>query len=105
VGTSGSGVADAVPLSVVPVAEVLQVPAPPLAHVVPELEVITEPPGAHVTVDGIGWGVTPVTIRHLPPGSKRVRVTWDGHASTERLTTLAADRQTTSVHIALDEEQ
>ena len=38
--------------------------------------VMSTPTGARVTVDGIGWGETPVTIRHLPPGQKVVRLTF-----------------------------
>jgi transcriptional regulator with XRE-family HTH domain len=53
-----------------------------------ELVVTTEPPGARVTVDGLGWGRTPATIRFLPPGSKRIRVIEDGYASEERLVNL-----------------
>ncbi len=48
------------------------------------LVIETEPPGAQVTVDGIGWGRTPVTIRHLPAGDKKVRVTLSGHTTEER---------------------
>src|SRR5205823_3114119 len=50
--------------------------APALAGT--ELMVITEPPGARVTVDGIGWGVAPITIRYLPPGTKLIRFSKDG---------------------------
>jgi len=49
-----------------------------------ELVIRTQPEGARVTVNGIGWGVSPVTIRHLEPGDKRIRVTLDGYAPTER---------------------
>jgi hypothetical protein len=48
------------------------------------LVITTTPPGAVVTVDGIGWGATPARIGFLPPGTKRVRVTKDGYASQER---------------------
>ena len=61
----------------------------------PQLTVITEPPGARVTVDGIGWGNTPVTIRHLAPGTKRVRVTRDGYRAEERLIQVEAGGRTT----------
>jgi transcriptional regulator with XRE-family HTH domain len=50
-----------------------------------ELVVTTDPPGARVTVNGIGWGTTPVTIRYLPAGQKRIRVTKEGYASEERM--------------------
>jgi transcriptional regulator with XRE-family HTH domain len=49
-----------------------------------ELVVRTLPDGARVTVNGVAWGVSPVTIRNLEPGDKRIRVTKDGFAATER---------------------
>lgn len=53
------------------------------------LVVTTEPPGARVTMNGIGWGFAPVTIRYVAPGDKRIRVTKDGYAAEERLVHLA----------------
>jgi cytoskeletal protein RodZ len=50
-----------------------------------ELIVTTQPPGARVTVNGIGWGSSPTTIRFLPAGSKRIRVVKDGYGSEERV--------------------
>lgn len=52
------------------------------------LIVTSEPAGARVTVNGIGWGETPLTIRHLPPGDKRVRLTLQGYVSQERVVRL-----------------
>jgi cytoskeletal protein RodZ len=49
-----------------------------------ELVVTTEPAGARVTVNGVGWGIAPVTIRYLPPGVKRIRITKEGYATEER---------------------
>jgi transcriptional regulator with XRE-family HTH domain len=78
---------------------------PAVAEVAPsgagsELVVRTQPEGARVTVNGIGWGTSPVAIRHLPPGDKRIRVSKAGYASIERV--LAADgRERESVEIAL----
>jgi hypothetical protein len=60
------------------------VPPAPALGVGTELVIRTQPEGARVTVNGIGWGVSPVTIRHLEPGDKRVRVTLDGYAAVER---------------------
>ena len=54
------------------------------------LVVITQPEGARVTINGVGWGMTPLTIGHLPPGAKRVRVTKPGYRSEERV--VAKDR-------------
>jgi cytoskeletal protein RodZ len=54
-----------------------------------ELVVTTQPAGARVTVDGIGWGSAPVTIRYLPAGNKRVRVSKEGYATEEQVVSLA----------------
>ncbi len=56
-----------------------------------ELLITSEPAGARVTVDGIGWGLTPVTIRHLTPGTRHVRLTKDGYQSEERAARVAGD--------------
>jgi cytoskeletal protein RodZ len=65
-----------------------------------ELVVATEPAGARVTVDGIGWGVTPVTIRHLPPGNKRIRVSKEGYSTIERVVSVAeGHRSTTDIRL------
>jgi cytoskeleton protein RodZ len=60
-----------------------------------ELRILSQPPGARVTVDGIGWGETPVTVRNLPPGAKRIRVTKAGYRSEERVAHLPEDRPAT----------
>jgi cytoskeleton protein RodZ len=65
----------------------------PLVNAVTELVVTTEPAGARVTVNGIAWGVSPVTIRHLPSGDKHIRVTLEGYASQERVLKLEAGQQ------------
>jgi hypothetical protein len=59
---------------------------------VTEIIVTTQPAGARVTVNGIGWGVTPLTIHHMPPGDKRIRVSKEGYASEERVLRLDAGR-------------
>jgi cytoskeletal protein RodZ len=66
-----------------------------------ELIVTTEPAGGRVTVDGIGWGTTPVTIRNLPPGPKHVRVTKDGYGVEERVVQFAPNRSTITLQIPL----
>ena len=66
-------------------------PAPPpsaprgRARPQPVLIVNTTPTGARVTVNGIGWGTTPVSIRHLPAGPKRIRVVKDRFRAEERV--------------------
>jgi hypothetical protein len=64
------------------------------------LVINTTPPGARVTVNGIGWGVTPVTIAHVPAGTQRVRVVKDQFESEERVVTVR-DGQPSRVAIQL----
>ena len=95
-GISGSNTA------VVPREPVSAIAAPAEQHTFePQLEVVTNPAGARVTVDGVGWGVTPIRIRFLPPGYKHVRVTRDGFAAQERVIDLTTDRPQTSVRMTL----
>jgi hypothetical protein len=65
------------------------------------LRVTSNVPGARVTVNGIGWGSTPVTIRYLPPGPKRIRVTKDGYRSVERTVELTPDQSDVAVRLEL----
>jgi hypothetical protein len=64
------------------------------AQSVTELIVSVQPEGARVTVNGIGWGTAPVTIRYLPAGPKRIRVTKDGYATEERVVRLVEGHPT-----------
>jgi cytoskeletal protein RodZ len=74
--------------------------ARPSVNATTELVVSTEPAGAGVTVNGIGWGVSPVTIRNLPPGDKRIRVTSNGYTSEERLLRLTeGQRQAITIRL------
>jgi transcriptional regulator with XRE-family HTH domain len=66
----------------------------------PMLVVNTTPPGARVTVNGIGWGSTPVTIPHLPLGAQRLRVVKEQFISEERVVQLA-EGQSRQITIAL----
>jgi cytoskeletal protein RodZ len=96
INTAGRPNADVAP------AAVAQPTAPssaPVEH--PNLRVVSEPSGARVTVDGIGWGQTPVTIRYLPPGAKHVRLTRDGYAAQEQVVQLSSDSPTTTLRVTL----
>jgi cytoskeletal protein RodZ len=55
------------------------------------LVITSNPAGARVTVDGVGWGVTPITIRHLSPGVKVIRLTKDGYVGQEREVRIGED--------------
>ena len=66
-----------------------------------ELVISTQPDGARVTVNGIGWGESPITLQHLEPGEQRIRVTMDGYAATERSVVIDG-HQRQSVRIGLE---
>jgi cytoskeletal protein RodZ len=65
-----------------------------------ELVITTQPAEAQVTVNDVGWGATPIVIRYLTPGEKRVRVTKDAYSSAERVIDVVAN-QSTTVNIEL----
>jgi cytoskeletal protein RodZ len=69
-----------------------------------ELRITSEPLGAIVTVNGIGWGTTPVTIRYMPFGKKLVRATKPGYVSAHRGFDFVPDRRVRSVRIQLSPE-
>ena len=73
----------------------------PRTYWYPALTVVTEPPGARITVDGVSWGESPVTIRSLPPAARRVRATLDGYASQERTVNVSSASPRTSVRLTL----
>lgn len=65
------------------------------------LMIVTEPAGARITINGTGWGAAPVTVPHLPFGSKRVRVTLDGYVSQERVVDLSPERPSATLNVTL----
>ena len=67
----------------------------PAAPAVTELVITTDPVDARVVVNGVGWGSSPITIQHLAPGEKRLRVTKDGYMAVEHVTHVVSDRSTT----------
>jgi cytoskeletal protein RodZ len=69
-----------------------------------ELRITSEPAGAQITVNGISWGVTPVTIPYMPFGKKEIRATKPGYVSAQRGFDFAPDRRVRSVRIQLSPE-
>ncbi len=63
--------------------------------------ITSEPAGARVTINGTGWGVTPVTVRNLTFGAKTVRVTKDGYASAQRAVVLDPARASARIGVTL----
>jgi hypothetical protein len=68
-----------------------------------EFVVTSEPEGASVTINGVGYGLTPITVRFLPPGARRIRATKSGYQSQERVVAAEAAGSTASVRIVLAE--
>jgi cytoskeleton protein RodZ len=68
------------------------------------LVVSTDPPGARVTVNGIGYGVTPVTIRYLPFGDARIRVSHEGYSTEEHVVRVDKQRPA-SIHVLMTSGQ
>ena len=66
-----------------------------------ELRITSEPAGALVTVNGVGWGPTPVTIRYMPFGRKVIRAAKPGYVSAQRGFDFIPDRRVRSVRIQL----
>jgi hypothetical protein len=73
----------------------------PAAATPPTMTVMSTPAGARVTVDGIGWGETPVTIHHLTPGRKVVRLTKEGYVSEQQIISVPDDRRSAAVRVTL----
>ena len=70
---------------------------------VPVVGDVSEPEGARVTIDGVGWGVTPLTVKYLSPGTKQLRVTLEGFASQELMVRVPGKAAQTSVHVELQQ--
>jgi cytoskeletal protein RodZ len=69
-----------------------------------ELRITSEPTGALITVNGVGWGVTPVTIPYMPFGKKVIRATKPGYVSAQRGFDFVPERRGRSVRIQLSPE-
>jgi serine/threonine-protein kinase len=66
-----------------------------------QLLVRSDPPGATVFVDEARRGQTPVAIRNVNLGTRRVRVQRDGYVTAERQVTLTSDRPSRSLDVRL----
>ena len=76
-------------------ADPTQAAVPVPARSVTALVVTTQPEGARVTVNGIGWGASPATIQYLEPGQKRIRVSKEGYVAVERVLQVDEGRRLT----------
>ncbi len=65
------------------------------------LIITTEPAGARVTLNGVGWGVTPIAIHNLPNGDHRIRVTKEGYVSAEQFVSISDEIPAHKINIEL----
>ena len=66
-----------------------------------QIRITSTPPGARVTVDGIGRGQTPLTVGNLALGSRTVRITQDGYASHQTVVQLSGENPSRTVSVPL----
>ncbi|MFC1717017.1 PEGA domain-containing protein, partial [Candidatus Poribacteria bacterium] len=66
------------------------IPAPPPGS----LQVISDPPGATVRLDGVTVGGTPLAIAKVTPGTRRLRISMSGFASVTRRVEIVSNQET-----------
>jgi transcriptional regulator with XRE-family HTH domain len=66
-----------------------------------ELQIVSRPAGAHVTVNGIARGQTPLRVRYLPLGSYTVRVIQPGYKIGETVVALRPEQPNRTVRVVL----
>ncbi len=71
-------------------AEVARLAAEQAAKAPGMLTLITEPPGAQITLDGVASGTSPAILRDLAVGSHTISVALPGYDSLEKKVTIAA---------------
>ena len=97
IGIIVSGKDEAVPLEDgVGAVHVSLIPAPPPGS----LQIMSDPPGATVRLDGIVVGDTPLTIAKVTPGTRRLRISMSGFASVTRKVEIASGQEA-AIQVAL----
>ena len=89
--------------SAAPAAEVAITPEMPDDEIEGELRIISNPPQAHVTLNGIARGKTPLRVRYLPLGSYTIRVIHPEFKIRETNVTLQRDEPSRTVRVMLRE--
>ncbi len=80
-------------------------PLEELEEIEGELRIVSNPTDAHVTVNGIGRGKTPLRIRFLPLGSYRILVIHPDYRIRETSVTLRREQPNRTVRVALGDRQ
>jgi len=69
-----------------------------------ELRITSKPAGAHVTVNGIARGETPLRVRYLPIGTYTIRVIQPGYKIAQTVVALRPDEPNRTVRVVLRDE-
>lgn len=85
-----------------PVAMAANDDAAPAATADAALLIHSVPAGGMVVIDGVERGTTPVAVRGLEVGTRRVTVTHQGYRAVSREITLTTDRPSRAVEFALE---
>jgi hypothetical protein len=75
--------------------------AAPAAQTDAGLLIHSTPAGATVSVDGVARGITPVAVRGLQLGTRRISVTRPGYQAAERQVTLTDERPSRTLDVDL----
>jgi transcriptional regulator with XRE-family HTH domain len=93
----------AAPMPTSAIAELISDGTIEAADIEGELRITSRPPNAHVTVNGIARGPTPVRVRYLPLGTYTVRVIHPGYRIGQTRVTLKPEQPAQAVRIVLQE--
>jgi hypothetical protein len=99
-----SGPTEVVDLPVTPPRDDIVPPMPdaaPAAQTDAGLLIHSTPAGATVSVDGVARGITPVAVRGLQLGTRRISVTRPGYQAAERQVTLTDERPSRTLDVDL----
>jgi len=75
---------------------------PPPTEIEGEIRIVSVPSDAHVTVNGIGRGQTPLRVRYLPLGSYSIRVIHPDYKIREIYVTLKPGQPNRTVRVTLE---
>ena len=78
--------------------------APPEGAANATLQIVTVPPGASVTINGVLAGRSPVRVPHLTRGVHAIRIAREGYVTAERSIRITTPSRTTTVAITLTPE-
>jgi cytoskeletal protein RodZ len=99
--TAGAGEGEGVATAAVAQASDIEESAIDASDIEGELHIVSKPANAHVTVNGIARGETPLRVRYLPLGSYTIRVVQPGYKIGQTVVTLRPDQPNRTVRVVL----